>query len=299
MTGRRPADVGLCVVPYDSALLDTRMGAGPRHLVAAGLRERLESCGHVVSQREIHPPGGELRAEIATAFALNRGVAGEVAAIRARGAFPITLAGNCNTAVGTIAGVARAGAAGAEPIGVLWLDAHRHFNTPETTVGGFLDGMALAMVTGRCWSGLAASVPGFTPVPEQNVILVGGRDLDVREAELLSSSAITHLMYDTVAQRLPACIDALSRRVRRLYVHVDLDVLDASEGRANALAGSPGLTLLELLDVLELAASRIPLAAAAITAYDPSCDVSGSVARAALNVAERIAALAWRTHDAT
>lgn len=285
MSARAPVDVGLCVVPYDSALLDVRMGAGPRH-VAGALRERLIARGHDVDVREIAPPDGQLRAEIGTAFALSRALASCVAEVDARGALPIILAGNCNTAVGTVAG------AGASDMGVLWFDAHGDFNTPESTTAGFLDGMALAMVTGRCWTQMTAGVPGFVAVNEANVILVGGRDLDPLEAELLSESAIVELGAADVRTRLTEAIDTLSRRVARLYVHVDLDVLDAREGLANSYAGGPGLSLADLLWSIGMAASKIPLAAAALTAYDPVYDHTGSIRRAALQIAESIASLA-------
>jgi arginase len=288
MKPHHPVDVELCVVRYDSALLETRMGAGPRRLVSSGLPDRLLALGHDVCVQEIDAPEGELRAEIGTAFALSRQLAIAVSEVRERGAFPITLSGNCNTAVGTLAGL------GAGEVGVLWFDAHGDFNTPESTTGGFLDGMALAMVTGRCWTGMTAGVRNFAAVREENVILVGGRDLDALEAELLAQSAITHLTPGDATARLAECMDALSRRVTSLYVHVDLDVLDEREGLANSYAGGPGLTLADLLRSIEIAASHVPLAAAAITAYDPGYDRTGSVCRAGITVAETLATLAAR-----
>jgi arginase len=278
----RAPEIALIVVPYDSALFDTRMGAGPKHLVAGDLCERLRERGNEVRVDEITPDAGAVRAEIATAFDLNRRLASSVAAARKRGAVPITLAGNCNTAVGTIAGL------GAERTGVLWFDAHGDFNTPETTVGGFLDGMALAIVTGRCWTRLASSVRRFAPVAEDRVILVGARDLDDEESVALARSGVVHLALDATS-RLAAAVDALATRVEQLYVHVDLDVLDASEGQANGFAGGPGLTLAEVLRAIETAGSRIPIAGAAVTAYDPSFDRTGSIRRAGVAVAERIA----------
>jgi arginase len=264
------------------------MGAGPRHLVAGGLPERLGGRGHEVRVEEIAADESAMRAEIATAFDLNRRIASSVAAARARGAVPVTLAGNCNTAVGTITGL------GAGSIGVLWFDAHGDFNTPETTVGGFLDGMALAMVTGRCWTRLAAGVPGFTPVAEDRVILVGGRDLDDEESLALANSGVAHPPSDDTA-RLAVAIEALSGRVAQLYVHVDLDVLDESEGLVNSYSGGRGLSLAELLGAIEMAGARIPIAGGAVTAYDPAYDRTGSIGRAGIAVVERIAALASAT----
>jgi arginase len=272
-------DVHVLAVPYDSAHHARRMGAGPMHLVARGLLERLRETGAGVEIRELAPSSGGWVAEIGTAFDLDRQLARAVAEALTRGAFPLTLAGNCITSVGTIAGL------GTGTTGVLWFDAHGDFNTPETTVGGFLDGMALATVVGRCWRSLAAGVPGFTPVAEENVVLVGARDLDPAEAELLARSGVVHLHARDVATRLDAELEALGRRVDQLYIHVDLDVLDESEGRVNAYSSGQGVTKAELVGAIRTAGQRCRVAAGATTAYDPGYDVDGRVGRTAIDVA--------------
>ena len=255
------------------------MGAGPAQLVAHGLLERLRESGRGVELRELAPTEGSWIAEIGTAFDLDRQLANAVSEARARRAFPLTLAGNCISSVGTVGGL------GAGTTGVLWFDAHGDFNTPETTAGGFLDGMALATVVGRCWTSLASRVPGFAPVAEENVVLVGARDLDPTEAELLAASGVVHLRSEEAGERLDAELERLGHRVDRLYVHVDLDVLDESEGRANGYAGGLGLSRASLLDAIGMAARRCHVAAGAITAYDPGYDTDGRVARTAIEVA--------------
>lgn len=275
----RGGDVHVIAVPYDSAHRARRMGAGPLHLVDAGLLDRLRERGYAVELRELAPSHDTWVAEIGTAFDLDRQIATAVAASRAPSSFPLVLAGNCITSVGTIAGL------GAGTTGVLWFDAHGDFNTPESTVGGFLDGMALATVVGRCWRSLTAGVPGFRPVAEQNVVLVGARDLDPVERDLLAASGITHLRAEDAAENLDGALDALGQRIDQLYVHVDLDVLDESEGQANAYAGGQGLTRTDLLAALESAGRRCRLAAGAISAYDPQYDAEGRIARTAIDVA--------------
>ena len=259
------------------------MGAGPTHLVALGLLDRLRETGREVVLRELAPSSDSWVAEIGTAFDLDRQLASEVAAARLRRAFPLTLAGNCITSVGTVGGLGAG-------TGVLWFDAHGDFNTPETTVGGFLDGMALATLVGRCWTSLSAGVPGFTSIAEENVVLVGARDLDPAEAELLRASRVQHLPPDARVAQIIEAVEAIAKRVRQLYVHVDLDVLDASEGRANGYVGGPGITLAWLLAAIYAASTRCPVAAGAITAYDPSYDQDGRVCSAAIDVALALAA---------
>ena len=82
------------------------------------------------------------------------------------------LSGNCNTAVGTIAGL------DAADLSVVWFDAHADFNTPDTTNTGFTDGMGLAVTVGHCWKEMARCVPGFSAVAERDVVLAGVRAME-------------------------------------------------------------------------------------------------------------------------
>jgi arginase len=278
-------DLHLLSVPYDTARRGERMGAGPEHLLRSGAEERLRSKGHRVRVECVELPADAFLAEISTAFALQRAVAAGVRRAVSDGWLPIVLSGNCNTAaVGVIGGL------GARDVGVLWFDSHGDFNTPETTVGGFLDGMALAIATGRCWRQLVARVPGFAPVDAANVILLGTRDLDPLEATLIAESPLTVLRPGDVRTRLDSALDDLRRRVSDVYVHVDLDVLDpATEGRANALAAPDGLTLDEVALAIRRTASQLRIRGAALTAYDPTLDGDGRVRRAAVTLLQTLA----------
>ena len=175
--------VSLIAVPYDSGQRGVRMGAGPEALLQAGLRAALVRDGHDVETEVIEAPG-PWRAEIATTFALAAAVAKAARRAREVKRFPLLITGNCMMTLGLVA-AARA------PTSVVWLDAHGDFNTPETTIGGFIDGMSLATMTGRCWTQLASAIEGFQPVEERRVVLAGARDLDPLEAQALNSSSIS------------------------------------------------------------------------------------------------------------
>src|SRR4029450_3386719 len=146
--------ITLFSVPYASGRRAERMGAGPLYLLKSGLAVRLEEEGHQVTIRSIDLPPDFRVTEIASAFELSAALAGGVAEAAKIGSFPLVLSGNCGpAALGCVGGLR-------SRIKIFWFDAHGDFNTPETTRSGFLDGMALATVTGRCWSGLAGGVPG-------------------------------------------------------------------------------------------------------------------------------------------
>lgn len=270
-------------VPYDSGYKDYRMGRGPRNI----LRHLKAESNFLVDEVEVHD---RFALEVGTSFAVARQIAEKVRLAVSNGAFPLILAGSCISCVGTIAGL------GMPSPAIIWLDAHGDFNTPETTISGFFDGMALATAVNRCWGKLAATVPGFCPVPERHVALVGAHELDVDERTLLDSSQI-HLVDPQRMRRqgLDAELGPLLARIRtlagRAYLHIDLDVLDSTEARVNQFSAPGGLTLAELLGVVGLVRKRFALAAAAITAYDPEYDHDDKAVRAAVAVIGELAKL--------
>jgi len=259
------------LVPYDSGRREWRMGRGPSFLLRHGVGSSLRALGHEVEAEYVEPSGVEspnppASTEIATSFSLYREVALRAGSARANGALPIVIAGNCGVTLGAMAGENDAG--------VLWLDAHADFNTPETTTSGFLDGMALAALTGRCWRTMTSSIPGFVAVADEQVVLAGARDLDPQEEELLEESEVT--VVRTMETLAPA-LDALRERVSRLHFHLDADVLDVGVARANSFAAPGGLTIEQLAEVARLAAARFEIISVAVTAYDPAVDTIAAV----------------------
>jgi arginase len=162
-------------------------------------------------------------------------------------------------------------------IGVIWLDAHADFNTPETTPSGFLDGMALAALTGRCWGPLTASITGFHPVSDAHVVLVGARHIDPLEEQLLASSRVRRIeaarvRTDGVRVALDTALTELARHVSRVYLHIDLDVHDRAEAQANQYAEPGGLSPDSVRDLVRVTGERFSIVAAALTSYDPTHD---------------------------
>jgi arginase len=219
--------------------------------------------------------------EIARTFELNRRVAGSVRSARAEGAFPIVLSGNCNCCWG-----ATAGSGGGEAPAVLWLDAHADFDVPDDNLSGFLDVMALSTLTGECWQSLAATIPGFQPVPERNVLLVGVRDLDDHQRERLQQSGIS-----VSWGRAPPVLEAFDPDPSRLYLHIDLDCLDPSVGQANEFSAPDGLSLERVLLLQREAVEAFEPVCAAVTAYNPDFDADGRMAAAATEIVVGLAAI--------
>ena len=256
-------DVSLILVPYDSARRNERMGAGPAALEGP-VRKALQGRGHSVRSTTIEAPETSWRAEIRTAFDLAAGIAHAVKSAREAGEFPLVLTGNCSSALGVVAGLE-----GTPP--VLWFDAHGDFNTPETTVGGFLDGMSVATMTGHCWTQLTKTIPGFEAIPENRVWLLGVRDLDPLEFLALSQSAVKRFGPTIVGAGTARAI-AADFGGERPYLHIDLDALDPNECRVNSYQAPEGLSVARLCDFCGALKQFAPPAALTFSAYDPVVD---------------------------
>jgi arginase len=281
----------LIEVPYDSGLAGLRMGAGPAHLLSNGLKSMLRDLGHEVQVTSIRAHT-EPTTEIVTAFELDELVASVVRESAHQNEFPIILAGNCsNACVGAIAG------SDSESLGILWLDGHLDFDTPETTREGSLDAMALAIATGQCWRTMASAIEGFAPVSAANVVHVGTRS-GVEAVARLRTVGGTVLRADTLRAARPdsakaaaAALDALGARVPDLYVHLDLDVLDPDEvAPANEFVRPDGLAVDDVRQIIELIGGRFRIVALGVTCYDPSHDRDDRVLRAGLALVRTVLA---------
>jgi arginase len=284
-----PSRLSLICHPFHNGLKGVDMGAGPLRLLAdPDLVPGIEAQGWVVDTVAVEPPD-ERDPEIVRVAEANRRLAESVRAATAGGAFPLVLAGNCNSCLGTVAGLDPRAA----PLGVVWFDAHADFDTPDRSLG-FFDGMGLAILTGNGWELLRGTIDGFAPVEERSVVLAGVRDLEEHQRRPLESSAL-RVVPGRQAGGPPyeTAVEGLAELVSRAYLHVDLDVLDPSEGRANRFAAEGGLSLGELDAAVGLAFDRLEIAAAAITAYDPSLDADGRMARAASRVLGTVARRAF------
>ncbi|MGI8730028.1 MAG: arginase family protein [Solirubrobacteraceae bacterium] len=121
------------------------------------------------------------------------------------GRMPILLAAECSVALATLPMLVRRN----PDARVLWLDAHADFHTPETTLSGYLGGMCLAGACGLWDAGFGA---GVDPA---RVVMHGVREVEGPERVALDRSGV--YLIDDAAQ-----LDGME-----LFVHLDLDVLDA------------------------------------------------------------------------
>ena len=173
-------------------------------------------------QHEAH--GDDPIAKLGSMGRLYALLAARVAALASRGCRPVSLAGDCVSSLGMLAGLQQAGQ---PPDRVVWLDAHGDFHTWSSTRTQYIGGMPLAMFVGRVDRGLdprsqatldCLSTIGVHPYPRQQVVLADARDLDPGEREALLDSGILRCPLADVLDHL--------RPRERIYLHWDTDVID-------------------------------------------------------------------------
>lgn len=277
----RRVDVCLIQVPYMAG--DDRHGAaaGPAQLLQAGAVDLLTSKGIGVSV-ELVERVGPFRDTASSTAAVNDRLAAAVGRAVAAGQLPLALAGSCVACLGVLAGFDHS------RCGVVWIDAHADFNTPESTVSGFFPGMSAAVITGHCYQSYWAAIGDSTPIAETAVVMLGVRNLSPHtERERLARSEIQVVEWRNGQPQgdVEATLDELSQRVDEVYLHVDLDALDPET--APGVVDDPvpgGLSLAQAEAAIRDTSERFRIRAATLATFTPARDVAGKTVDAVLSI---------------
>lgn len=291
--------IDLVTVPYRYDERGEGLGAGPTALLAAGLLDSLRVGGREVTGPHEACLDPAVREEGRTAPNIGRlgaDTARLVADARRHGDGALVLAGDDTAAIGVVSGLQQADGAGT-PIGVVWIDAHGDFNTPETSFSGILAGMPVAILAGLAgplWreaAGLAA------PIPTDRIVLAGTRDLDEKETELLRSTDVRVVPAGELRppDRFAGVITWLAQRCSLLYLHIDLDVLDPRFVPSASTPSANGLTIDELVGTMGIVLETGKVAAVAITSLNPGAGARGERSIASTMKVLTGAVPAWTT----
>jgi len=287
-------------VPMDLGADRRGVDMGPSAIRYAGLASQIEALGVACTDGgDVTVPRPESSDPEAGAFGdrakyidetrtVCERLTDRVEAIRADGAVPLVLGGDHSIAIGTVGGIAT------EPTGVLWLDAHGDFNTPETTPSGNVHGMSLAAILGR--GPFADTAWARAPeVSASNVAIVGLRSLDEDERRLVADSDVTAYTMTDIDERgitavVSDAIDAATAGVDQLHVSVDLDWLDPSEAPGVGTPVRGGATYREAHAALERvhAVANTSLAALELVEVNPILDEHNRTAELACELAASV-----------
>ena len=231
---------------------------GPSALRLAGLNSKLsllgyqvEDLGNVSAAQQESTPEGPAEAKYLEQISRTCDkLAHAVRDILFAGNVPLVLGGDHSVAAGTVAGVSQAFRQREQKAGVIWVDAHADMNTPESSPSGNVHGMPLACCLGYGPAELT-HIFGYAPKVEgKNVVLVGIRDVDERERQLVRKSGVTvftmreidELGLRTVMQR---AIEIANEGTAGFHLSLDMDSVDPDEAPGVGTPVRGGMTYRE------------------------------------------------------
>jgi arginase len=307
-------------VPVDLGADRRGVDMGPSAIRYAHLNQGLRALGYTVEDR------GNVEVPIAERCAITdpklkyldcilpmaRRVAGAVATSVQEGSFPLVLGGDHSLSLGSIRGAARH-----KKLGVLWIDAHADFNTPETTPSGNIHGMPLAALCGlgdprlaHLWgsSSVRYSDPDRaslgTPPPTEGarggggeavldphrVAVLGARDLDPGEKRNLREAGVLVLGMEQLDRlgmvaALEMAFERITRDADGIYLSFDMDALDPRHAPGVGTPVMGGLTYREAHLACELAAETGKLVGMDLVEVNPILDSQNQTALLAVDFA--------------
>ena len=286
-------------VPLDMGASRRGVDIGPSAMRVAGLESRLEALGHQVTD------GGNLRVEIAETQALGNESARYLAEIAEtctrtaeavvktleEGMTPLLLGGDHSLAAGSVSGVAEFYRRQSQKIGVLWIDAHSDFNTPETSPSGNVHGMPLAALLGLGPETLA-NIFGYSPkIAAENTVLIGVRDIDAAERENLRRAGIAEVytMRDIDERGMRTVMEEALRAAGRgtagYHVSLDMDWIDPEDAPGVGTPVRGGATYREAHLAMEIIANHGRLLSFEIVEVNPIIDERNRTANLAVELA--------------
>jgi len=252
-----PISVALVKMPYVGERNIPELSGGPDYLRQGGIQKILEQHGFQarhVSAISLAPEEDKAYGAWNRLALANGDLAQVISEERRSGNFPIGLLANCSSILGMLSGLQHSGP-NAKPlrVGLVFIDAHGDYNTPETTLSGMLGGMPVAIAGGLCLTRMRLKTGLEPAIPGRHIVEICVRDTDPLEQELLDRSEIQQLSLEDVRSRsanLHREMQRLSEAADVIYIHVDMDVLDPREVAGHPLTVPGGPTSLDLAAAL-------------------------------------------------
>ncbi|MGA8028215.1 MAG: arginase [Bryobacteraceae bacterium] len=254
----RQSEIAILGAPLDLGAGRRGVDMGPSAMRLAGLNAKLSSMGYQVedlgnvsvAQQESTPPGPENAKYLSQIAKTCAKLAETVESALAADKFPLVLGGDHSVAVGTVSGVSHVFRRRGERIGLIWIDAHADMNTPESSPSGNVHGMPLACCVGRGPRELTNIFEYSPKVEGRNVVLIGLRDVDKTEREVVRESGVTAFTMrdlDELGLRnvMQQAIAVVNDGTAGFHLSLDMDSVDPDEAPGVGTPVRGGMTYRE------------------------------------------------------
>ncbi len=289
-------------VPMDLGGNRRGVDMGPSAIRYAGLHAALERLGFAVhdlgnlrvadrAEGTRRAPGGDGESAARSRHKAHhadeiirvvRELADAVERTSREGELPIVLGGDHSIAIGTLAGIRRAG----RRPGVIWIDAHGDMNTPETTPSGNVHGMPLAVAVGLAAEPFPAELRGS--VDGEKAVLLATRHVDAEERRNIERAGVTALtMADIDRTGMAAAMEraiAIAAKGNGIHLSLDMDAIDPDEAPGVGTPVRGGLTYREAQLAMEMLAASGKLGSIEIAEVNPILDQGNRTAQLAVEL---------------
>ncbi len=280
-------------VPMDLGADRRGVDIGASAIRYAGLNDQLRHLGYevhdvgniVVPQPESQPIGSTHLKYLESILKVSEELADTVTSAIVAKEFPLILGGDHSIALGSITGVTRV----YKDISVIWIDAHADFNTEETTPSGNIHGMILASLAGIGNSRLT-SIGGWTPkLDPQKIVIIGTRELDSGERELLRSHHVHVFTMSDIDQHgisnvMQEALLLAGKASDGIHLSLDMDALDPVHAPGVGTPVRGGLTYREAHMIMELIADTGHLIGMDVVEVNPILDRENTTALLAVEL---------------
>ena len=285
MPDDRQDRIRIIAVPIDLGASRRGTDAGPSALRVAGLHRALRSLGYDVDDEiDIPVPAIESRKTEGDAARFKE----EILAVCTRlaeatrdaladGSTPLIVGGDHSLAMGSVSGVAAWHRARGDNIGLIWVDAHADMNVPGSSPSGNIHGMPLAHLLGHGDADMNDILGCRPAVRAANSVLIGIRDVDRREREIVRESGITaftmrdidELGMTEVSRR---AVEIATDGTAGFHVSFDVDGCDPSVMPGSGTLVPGGISYREAHQLFELCADTGAMTSMDVVELNPFLD---------------------------
>jgi len=199
---------------------------------------------------------------------------------------PVVFLGDDSSLMGVLSGIANKYA---NDFGLVYFDAHADINTPETTLTGRIFGMPLSHLLGFGNEKLIELNGNKPSLKAENILMLGTRSIDPGEAIFIKKHKIELFDPDKVNNSSSEDItDEILKKFgdRKIFVHIDVDVIDPEESKATWTPVTNGIKANKLKDIVSILAKKGDVIGFCVSEYNPRFDVDDKTKKIILDVLE-------------
>ena len=281
--------IHLLSVPFNGDGTQPEIENPAQALRQLGLVQQLEENGMVVMDHgDLSIPRADSCRDAKTGILnfnawreLTKTLTREINQIKADESFLLLLGGDCSILVGVFAALAEAG----KKTGLIFLDGHADFHTPQTSPEGEPADMELSVLTGRAPQNI---IQAFKPSPllsDKRVVVYGIRSYDGIEASQITVYDNEHMQQSGIRQTVQEGLASPFMGNHPLWLNFDVDVIDP-QFMPVAFPEPGGFTFEETEIMLKQVFDTGRIIGMSVTCYHPNLD---SDSRAGVRLVNMIA----------